>query len=160
MTRRRLHGSAASSALALVLVLAGCGGGDNAAESREPVTTTVEAVTAAAEQALPAELVGTYEAEREGSDFPSGTWKLAIGPRGEFFLVPPDGTGFFNSPLTVRGDAKLVVPAHYESGCTEAGEYSFTVTGDGPGGSLTLEATDDACETRASLMSATWRMTD
>jgi hypothetical protein len=152
---------AAFTAVALVTVFTGCGGDDDqAAAGREPVTTTVEAVTAASGQMLPAELVGTYEAEREGPDFPSGLWKLAIGPRGEFFLVPPDATGFFNSPVTIGEGKTLVVPAHYESGCTADGRYSYSVTGDGPGGSLTLKATDDVCETRASLLSASWKMTD
>jgi len=156
LTPRRLEELLAVSLLALVVVLGGCGGGDDDAA---PAANTGSTATKMAEQErLPFELVGTYEAKRSGEDFPSGLWKLAIGPVGEFFNVPPGETGFFNSPLTVDGDT-LIVPPHFESGCTEPGEYRYTVEGDGPGGSLTLEAIDDACETRSALLSASWKRT-
>ena len=144
--------SLAITMTALTIALAGCGGDDE--EAAPPATTAAKK-----QAALPAELVGTYEAKREGGDFPPGLWKLAIGRLGEFLTMPPGETGFFNSPLTVS-DGLLVVPPHYESGCTTPGEYEYTVEGDGPGGSLTLEATEDACATRASLLSASWTMTD
>lgn len=161
MRRWRLNSLHVLSVVALVVVLSACGGNDDDS-AQQPVTTTVQATDAAAAEnpnTLPAELVGTYESQRKGDDFPAGLWKLAIGPQGEFFIVPPGETGFFNSPLTIR-DKMLVVPQHNESGCTSVGKYTYTVKGDGPGGSLTLKAAEDTCETRASLLSASWKMTD
>jgi hypothetical protein len=128
-----------------VMVLAGCGGSDDSS------------TTAASTSTVPAELVGTYErtvVEGESGQAPAGVWKLAIGPVGEFFLVPPGATGFFNSPVAVDGD-QLMVPADPTSGCTGVGTYTYVAASPRPRGRLMLTlVSDDLCPDRASLLSS------
>ena len=132
-----------SGLVACVLALTGCGGSDNGVTEASATANVV-----------PAELVGTYERTiAAGQSLPAGVWKLAIGPVGELFLVPPGETGFFNSPITVDGD-QLEIPADPESGCTGAGTYTYKTASPRPGGELTLAVvSDDLCPDRASLLS-------
>jgi hypothetical protein len=157
---RPLH--VAGLALPLVLGLAACGGSDSksAAERITTVTVTATAPAAAATPAsLPADVIGTYTVKRPEGAFPAGTWKLAIGPRGEVFITPPGETGFFSPPLQASGD-QLIVPADAESGCNEKGTYSFAASGPRPGGSLTLTAVTEPCRDRAWVMANAWTRTD
>jgi hypothetical protein len=160
MRRARGPASWAMGGLAVACVVgalaaAGCGGDDSAATETTP---------AAAQDVVPAELVGTYRrtvAENEPGGVPAGVWDLALGPKGEMFVVPPGETGFFNSPAVVDGD-RMEIPADPESGCTAAGAYTVEAKGPRPGGSLTFtEVDDEFCPDRASLLAGgAWEATD
>jgi hypothetical protein len=137
--------TAATSSALLAVVLAGCGGSDK--------TST----TSATPNTVPAKLVGTYERtvkQGETGKATAGLWKIAIGPIGEFFLVSPGETGFFNSPVTIDGN-KLGIPADPESGCTAPGTYTYALAGARPGGTLTFTVvSDDFCPDRAALLTS------
>lgn len=136
----------------------GCGSDDDAG------TTTVETAAAAGANVVPVELSGTYERtvpDGLAGGVPPGLWKLAIGPMGEFFNVPPGETGFFNSPLAVDGDT-IEIPMAPEAGCTSRGSYTYVLAGPRPGGTLTFKLVkDEFCEARAALLtSGPWERTD
>lgn len=138
--------------------LVGCSSDDNSA------TTTVETAATVGSSVVPVELVGSYErtvAEGLAGGVPAGLWKLAIGPKGEFFNVPPGETGFFNSPLVVDGDT-LQIPLAPEAGCTSGGTYTYVLDGPRPGGTLAFTLVkDEFCEGRAALLtSGPWKRTD
>ena len=141
MSHRYIGGVACAFAL---IVLGGCGGNDDETTS-----------SAAPESAVPAELVGTYERTvkaDESTDLPEGVWKIALGPAGEFFIVPPGETGFFNSPVVVDGD-ELEIPADPEAGCTGVGRYSYVAASPRPGGKLTFSlVSDELCPDRTALL--------
>jgi len=139
----------------MALALSACGGDEKA-------TTTTS--SSAAAFVVPTEFVGTYErkvAAGEPGDPPPGVWKLAIGPRGEFFNVPPGETGFFNGLVAVTGD-QMKIPAAPEAGCTSEGTYTVITKGPRPGGSLTFTlVTDKFCEARSSVLAGgPWTRTD
>ena len=139
--------------------LAGCGSDDESGS-----TTTVATADAVGSGVVPVDLVGSYErtvAEGLAGGVPAGLWKLAMGPKGEFFNVPPGETGFFNSPLVVDGDT-IEIPMAPEAGCTAPGTYTYALAGPRPGGTLTFTLVkDEFCEGRAALLtSGPWERTD
>lgn len=144
-----------------VVALAACGGTDqDAPADATTVTVAAETISASEETAIPEELVGTYETKRPAGALPAGTWKLAIGPEGEFFLIPPEETGFFGPPVAVTGTT-LVLPPDPAAGCAGEGRYTYTLTGGRPGGTLTLKAEDEPCPDRAWVMQlSSWTRTD
>jgi hypothetical protein len=151
----RRSGVAALLLAPMVLALSACGGSD------EKATTTTS--SSAQAHVVPAELVGSYErkvAAGQPGDPPSGTWKLAIGPYGEFFNVPPGETGFFNGPVSLTGD-QMKIPAAPEAGCTSEGTYKVVAKGPRPGGTVTFTLVEDKfCEARTSVLAGVWTRTD
>jgi hypothetical protein len=111
----------------------------------EPAAST----TAAPE--IPADLVGTYEAKLPEGSLPAGTWSMAIGPRGEMFIVPPGETGFVTAPVSVDGKTLLLSPDP-AAGCSAEGRYTFELKGPRPGGTLTLTAVEEPCVDREWVM--------
>jgi hypothetical protein len=142
-------------ALGVAAAATACGGSSKTVPSTERVTATT---AAASTTTIPDALVGTYETTRPAGQFPAGTWRMAIGPRGETFTTPPGETGFFSPPLRVEGST-IVVPPDADSGCTLAGRYQFALAGPRPGGTLKLTG-NDPCPGRAWVMANTWKRTD
>jgi hypothetical protein len=157
-THRRRRAKLVVCALGLstvVLGLAACGGND---DGKSTTTST------SAADAVPAEIVGTYERtvkEGEPGNPPPGVWKIALGPKGEFFNVPPGETGFFNGLVLVTG-SEMKIPAAPEAGCTSNGTYTVATKGPRPGGTLKFTLVDDKfCEARASVLAGgAWTRTD
>ena len=85
---------------------------------------------------------------------------MAIGPRGELFIIPPGETGFFDAPVSVDGKTLVLAP-NPEAGCGAEGRYTFELAGARPGGSLTLTAVDEPCPDRQWVMALKpWTRTD
>jgi hypothetical protein len=146
----------------LALGLAACGG-DEEGEAGRVTTVAVteeEPATKTGTDEIPADLVGTYKTRLPEGRFPAGTWRMAIGPRGELFITQPGETGFFATPVSVDGKTLVLAPDP-DSGCGLEGRYTFELAGARPGGTLTLTAVEEPCTDREWVMGQEpWRRTD
>jgi hypothetical protein len=153
-TRYRTY---ALGALATVVLGVAACGDDEAATTT--VTSAPSEPAALSEKVVPDDLVGTYAVNRPKGAFPAGEWTMAIGPRGELFIVPPGETGFFSTPVTATA-SEVQFPPDPDAGCSDPATYSYELEGKRPGGTLTLRADTEPCGDRAFVMAGQFDRTD
>lgn len=159
MSSRQIHGWAAAGVFAGLLLVSGCGTGDDRAAGASPTGTPAETATPQPAAAVPADLRGRWKRRMTSSDwtgadgYPVGTWRMVVEKRGtvDVYLPGTDAVDF-TTEFTVSRRRLTIGAVPICPG--ETGRYAWRATAE----TLTLTVVeDDACAPRAALFGGEWQ---